>query len=76
MDSLTICILTLNEEKSLPRLLSQLKEMDINKEVLVIDSYSTDRTLEIIGENKWVRMVQHPFVSHAKQRNYAVSQAK
>ncbi|WP_341495716.1 glycosyltransferase family 2 protein [Photobacterium damselae subsp. damselae] len=45
MSELTIIILTFNEEKHIKRCLESL--LPITKEILVIDSYSTDKTVEI-----------------------------
>ncbi|HBM53980.1 MAG TPA: glycosyltransferase, partial [Deltaproteobacteria bacterium] len=44
---LSVIIITLNEEKNLPRTLESLRELKQSKlemEVLVLDSGSTDRT--------------------------------
>ena len=49
----TVAILTYNGEDYLERILSQLRvqEVDGDVELLVIDSGSTDSTLEIVGRN-------------------------
>src|SRR5258708_2535424 len=44
-------------------------------EILVVDSYSTDRTLEICRDFG-VRIIQHEYVNSAKQKNWAVPQCK
>lgn len=68
---ITAIILTKNEAASLPGCLETLTWVD---EVLVVDSFSTDRTLEIAGASK-ARVLQHPFVNYAAQRNYAQAMA-
>ncbi|WP_289004863.1 glycosyltransferase family 2 protein [uncultured Parabacteroides sp.] len=70
---LTVIILTYNEEIHLRRCLENIK--NIARTIFVIDSYSTDRTLEIAQEynaiilqNKWEN-------NHAKQLNWALEHA-
>lgn len=67
-------VLTLNEEHDLPRALSSLASCD---ELLVVDSGSTDRTLEISAQYG-ARVVQHiqtpPFLI-SEQRNWALENA-
>ena len=65
-------VLTKNEELNLPDCLASVSWAD---EVLVIDSFSTDRTAEIARQLA-TRVLQHPFSSFAAQRNYAQSQAQ
>ncbi|MEO8725326.1 MAG: glycosyltransferase, partial [Acidobacteriaceae bacterium] len=45
--SISICIITLNEEANLPRTLASVRWAD---EIIVVDSGSTDRTCEIARE--------------------------
>lgn len=64
----TAVVLTLNEEKHLADCLESLHWCE---HVLVLDSFSTDRTVEIAREHG-VQVVQHPFVNFATQRNTAI----
>ena len=64
----TAMIFTLNEEPNLPACLDSLRWCD---DVIVIDSFSTDRTEEICRE-RGVRFFQHPFAGFGTQRNWAV----
>ncbi|MCW4044908.1 MAG: glycosyltransferase family 2 protein [Candidatus Bathyarchaeota archaeon] len=43
---LSIIIPTLNEESGIAKTLSEINELDIDKEVLVVDGLSTDKTVE------------------------------
>ncbi|MEI6033645.1 MAG: glycosyltransferase family 2 protein [Verrucomicrobiae bacterium] len=70
-DHITPMILTWNEEDNIGRCLERLEWA---QEVLVVDSFSTDRTLEICSEFAGVRVVQHPFASLAGQANFGMSQ--
>lgn len=69
-NDVTVLILTYNERENIGR---TLKPLGSAKQILTIDSYSTDETLEIAGGLSNVRVVQHPFESFAAQCNYALS---
>lgn len=64
----SVIILTKNEEQDLPRCLGSLKWCN---DVHVLDSGSTDNTLEI-ARNFGATVIQHPFESFGKQRNFAI----
>lgn len=66
---ITVIILTYNEEIHLERCLNSLK--DIAKEVVLIDSYSTDRTLEIAAK-LGATVFQNPWITYAKQYQWAL----
>jgi len=61
-------ILTYNEEANLPACLQALAWCD---DIVVVDSGSTDRTVEI-AERGGARVVRHPFESFAAQRNFGL----
>ncbi|MBS3757572.1 MAG: glycosyltransferase family 2 protein [Desulfobacterales bacterium] len=65
-------IITYNEERNIRRCLESLQ--DIADEIVVVDSYSTDRTEDICREMGAI-FVQHPFDGHIEQKNYALGQA-
>jgi glycosyltransferase involved in cell wall biosynthesis len=73
MIKLSIVIMTLNEEKNLARCLSSVKK--IADEIVVVDSFSTDKTEEI-AKSFNARFVQHSFEDFVKQHQYADSQAQ
>lgn len=64
----SVLLLTLNEEKNLPRCLSSLGWCD---DIVAIDSLSEDNTVELLRENG-VRVFQRSFDNFAGQRNYAL----
>jgi glycosyltransferase involved in cell wall biosynthesis len=62
-------ILTYNEEQHLPRLLNSIAEL--NAEIFVLDSGSTDQTLTI-ATNYGAHIKSNPFENHPKQWNFAL----
>ena len=70
---LTVVIPTLNEEKDLYKTLASVK--DLADEILVVDSGSTDKTVEI-AKNYGARVVHHSFVSFSDTRNFGNKEAK
>ena len=65
-------IITFNEEKNIDRCLKSL--VNVADEIVVVDSFSTDRTEEICaGYN--VRFVPHKFDGHIQQKNWAREKA-
>ncbi len=69
LSSVTVIILTLNEEKHLARALDSV--ISFATDVIVVDSYSTDQTIEI-ARRYGARIEQHPFVNQAKQFQWAL----
>jgi len=73
MNKISAVIITFNEEKKLGRCLESLKE--IADEILIVDSYSTDKTKEI-AESFNARFIQHAFAGYIEQKNVALNLAK
>src|ERR1700677_4842041 len=73
MANVSVIILTFNEEKNLPDCLDSVKGWA--KEVFVVDSYSTDKTVEIAlsRAREGVRVVQHTFENYSAQWNWALT---
>jgi glycosyltransferase involved in cell wall biosynthesis len=63
-------ILTKNEEPNLKRVLDKLTWLE---KVVILDSYSTDATLEIAAAYTNTMVVQRPFDTHGQQWNYGLS---
>jgi len=72
MAELAAVILTKNEEENIAECIESVAWAD---EVIVLDSESTDRTVEIAWE-KGARVFTHPFRNYAEQRNVALSLAE
>jgi glycosyltransferase involved in cell wall biosynthesis len=72
MNSLSVCIITLNEERNLSRALRSVQ--GIADEIVLVDSGSTDRTPEIAREFG-ARIFPHPWSDFAAQKNFAAAAA-
>lgn len=68
---LAAVILTFNEELHLARCIASLK--CLASEVLVVDCFSDDATLDIAAAHG-ARVIQHEWVNHATQFNWALTQ--
>ncbi len=73
MPQLSVVIITFNEEKNIGRCLDSI--LKVADDIVVIDSFSTDRTKEICI-SKGARFVEHKFEGHIQQKNWAITQAK
>lgn len=65
---ITISIICFNEEKKIRRCLKSVKWAD---EIVILDSFSTDKTLEICREYT-DKIHQHKFDGHIQQKNRAI----
>src|SRR5216683_4001496 len=72
MAKLTVLLPTFNEAEKLQNCLESVKWAD---EILLVDSFSTDQTIEI-GLRYGARMVQHEYINSAKQKNWAIPQCQ
>ena len=72
MISLSVVIITFNEEKNIAQCLQSVQE--IADEIWVIDSFSTDKTKEICL-SYGVQFIEHRFEGHIQQKNFAAQKA-
>ncbi len=73
MIKISATIITKNEESFIERCILSLK--DVADEIIVIDSFSTDRTEEICNKLNVV-FYKNAFKGHIQQKNFAISKAK
>jgi glycosyltransferase involved in cell wall biosynthesis len=73
MEKLSVVIITYNEEKNIGRCIDSVQ--NIADEVVVLDSFSTDRTKEICQE-KGARFFQQAFLGFVDQKNKALQFAE
>jgi len=71
LETITPLILTFNESPNIDR---TLKQLSWAQTIVVIDSFSTDETLEILQSYPQVKVFQRVFDSHAGQWNYGLQQ--
>ncbi len=73
LEKITPLILTYNEAPNIERTLAQLTWA---KKIIIVDSYSTDDTLEIVLKFPQVTIFHRSFDSFAVQRNYGVEKVE
>ncbi len=69
----SIVIITYNCVEQLERTLNSIKKL--SDDVLIVDSYSTDSTLDISKKYN-TRFIQHKFEGYGQQKNFAIDNAK
>jgi len=72
MNSLSVVILTFNEEINIERCIKSV--LPIADHVTIIDSYSSDQT-QAIASKLGAQIIEHKFEGFIKQRTFAVEQA-
>lgn len=72
MESLSVVIITLNEEKNIGRCLDSIK--DIADEIIVIDSFSTDQTQKIC-DSYGATFIQKEWLGYVETKNFAIQQS-
>ena len=70
--SITAIIPTFNEEKRVEKALQSVQFAD---EIIVVDSFSTDKTIEI-AEKYATKVIQHEYINPSIQKNWIIPQAK
>lgn len=69
LDRITPVILTFNEAPNIGRTLERLSWA---KDVMIVDSFSTDETAAIVGRFPNARLFQRKFDTHAQQWNFGI----
>jgi len=68
--SISAIIITLNEEKNIARCIESV--LNIADEIIIVDSFSTDRTKEICSRYN-VKFIEHKFDGFPEQKNWAIA---
>lgn len=71
MTKITAIIPTFNEESNIQRALDSVSFAD---EIIVIDSFSTDKTVDIVKESKAI-LLQRTFDNFSNQKNFAIEKS-
>ncbi|OQX80975.1 MAG: glycosyl transferase [Bacteroidetes bacterium 4484_249] len=72
MPKISVVIITLNEEANIGRCIDSVE--DVADEIVVVDSYSTDKTEEI-AKTKGAKFILNKFEDYVKQHEFANTQA-
>ncbi|HRO42381.1 MAG TPA: glycosyltransferase family 2 protein [Flavipsychrobacter sp.] len=72
MISISACIITYNEEKNIARCIEAVRK--VADEVVVIDSFSTDKTVDI-ATHLGAKVMQRKFLGYGDQKFFAQQQA-
>lgn len=67
-------IITYNEEAKIRRCLDSI--IAIADEIVVVDSFSIDNTINIIKEYQQVTLIQNKFEGHIQQKNFAIEKTR
>ncbi len=71
-NKITALLITFNE---IAHIDSVLNNLDFVDEIIVVDSYSTDGTVDSIRKHPKVKLVQRPFENYTDQKSFALQQA-
>lgn len=72
MTPISVVIITFNESLNIERCIKSVQH--IADEIIVVDSYSKDNTIEI-AKSLGAKVFSHPFEGHIQQKNYAITLA-
>ena len=72
MRSLSVAIITFNEEENIGKCIESVKR--VADEVVVVDSFSTDKTA-VVATAAGARFFYHKFAGHIEQKNFARTKA-
>lgn len=73
-NTIAVVIISLNEEKDIARCIGSVH--DIADEIIVVDSFSTDKTKEICRGFSKVRFIEREWEGYSNTKNYSNSLAK
>jgi glycosyltransferase involved in cell wall biosynthesis len=71
-NKITGLVITFNEEKNIEEVILNLDFVD---ELIIVDSFSTDKTVAIVSKYPNIKFIQNKFENYTSQRNLALKQA-
>jgi len=74
MEKYSVVIITFNEEKNIKKCLDSVA--NLSDDIIIIDSFSTDKTQEICEKYNNLRFVKHKWEGYSKTKNYGNLLAK
>ncbi|HIE44879.1 MAG TPA: glycosyltransferase [Crocinitomix sp.] len=69
--NITALVITYNEENNIESVIENISFAD---EIIIVDSFSNDNTVEIIKSYPKVKLIQNKFKNFSEQRNFALAQ--
>jgi len=72
MNRISFTLITLDEERNLPRALASIR--DVADEIVVVDAGSRDQTCRV-AHAQGARLIERPWTDYSEQKNFAASQA-
>lgn len=72
LNKLTALLITFNEISNIDAVIENINFAD---EIIVVDSNSTDGTIERLSEYSQVKLIQRPFKNYTDQKSFAMEQA-
>lgn len=73
MEKISAIIPCFNEEHNIR---SAIESCQFADEIIVVDSFSTDKTVEIVKSYSNVKLLEHEYIHSAAQKNWTIPQAK
>lgn len=74
INKITSLSIIYNEESYIEKLIQEVSLFA--DEIIIVDSFSTDKTVQIIQKYPHVRLIQRKFDNFTNQKNFAIEQAK
>lgn len=68
VDNLSVIVVTYNEENNMQDCIDSIRQ--VTDKLFVVDSFSTDKTVEILEQNG-VRYASHEYITYADKRNWS-----
>ena len=72
MEKITAIIPSFNEEHNIKTAIESCLFAD---EIIVVDSFSTDKTVDIVKQYPQVKLLEHEYIHSAAQKNWTIPQA-
>jgi CDP-glycerol glycerophosphotransferase (TagB/SpsB family)/glycosyltransferase involved in cell wall biosynthesis len=72
INKLTALLITYNELENIDAVIENISFVD---EIIIVDSFSSDGTIERIKQHKNVKLIQRPFKNYTEQKAFALKQA-